>query len=174
MKFHELLKLKHDRNSLVIDEGEIAALLPSTPQEVIQQVYSDHGMKSEFQDQYGSLELSNISWEKVSLTAAEIAICAYNERFSSWFKNVEQRPAAFANQGWTCIDTRRAVVDYWQSHKTWRVPPVFLCGAFLLSTHKELRLVEGHTRVALLRGLLSNGVISSDSKHEIWLGCVCA
>jgi hypothetical protein len=169
MKFRDLLTVRHNSDTGVIDAIELARLLPNTPQEVREQFYVDHGRNELFQAQYAELEISSLRWSKVGLFASEIAKCSYYERFANWYESVGQRATQFNTQGWSCIDSRKPVVEHWKTHKTWQLSPVFLQGDIAGSLY-SLRLVEGHTRVGLLRGLASSGVIESNSIHEVWLG----
>jgi len=143
MKFEELMNLTHDQES--VDIRELKEILPLTPYEVIVQLYSQHGRNLEFQNQYGSIEISKIKWEKISLEAYKIIDCDYYEGFNRWFSVVEKRAENFEIDGWKCIDKH-------------------------LNVSFDLKLVEGHTRVALLKGLVNEGVVSKYRKHEIWLG----
>jgi hypothetical protein len=47
--------------------------------------------------------------------------------------------------------------------------PVLIKGA-LVGRSSKLHLVEGHTRLGTLLGLLSAGVIAPESRHLVWVG----
>jgi hypothetical protein len=53
-------------------------------------------------------------------------------------------------------------------------PPVFLNHnveiKLLPSPKKELHLVEGHTRLGMLKGLIEKGLLSENSIHKVWVG----
>ena len=169
MKFSDLLNQPYCSRRNIIEFESLKSLLPDTPESVIKQVYSDHGRKFEFQDQFGDIEISEIRWNLASLSAGKIVTCAINDRFSSWFTNVGKRASHFHTDGWQCIDSRENVRAHWENSNTWLTPPVFFVGA-LLGLTSELRLVEGHTRVGLLKGLLEQHVLSPESMHQVWLG----
>jgi hypothetical protein len=65
--------------------------------------------------------------------------------------------------------------DHWIKKKTWRVAPVAIdvCSFTDIPEHAELngpfQLIEGHTRLGLLKCCLKNGKISEDSLHAIYL-----
>jgi hypothetical protein len=84
-------------------------------------------------------------------------------------ENLEGGGERLREKGWSCIDVRTEVVAHWQEHRTWLSPPVFLDGT-LVGSENPYRLVEGHTRVAILKGLLEHGLIEPDSTHRIWYG----
>jgi hypothetical protein len=167
MKFEELMNLTHDQES--VDIRELKEILPLTPYEVIVQLYSQHGRNLEFQNQYGSIEISKIKWEKISLEAYKIIDCDYYEGFNRWFSVVEKRAENFEIDGWKCIDKRKDIVENWEKYQTWIYAPIFFKSKHL-NVSFDLKLVEGHTRVALLKGLVNEGVVSKYRKHEIWLG----
>jgi hypothetical protein len=172
MKFRELLEQNYCARSDVIDANALGRLLPTTPADIIEQFYSHHGRNNDFQTQYGEVKISNIIWVKVSLPASEIVQCSYYEPFSKWYLNAENRAAEFPQKSWACIDIRKDVVEHWKTYYTWLKLPIFLQGN-ILGLASQLRLVEGHTRVGLLSGLVKAGIIAMNSKHEIWLGQHC-
>jgi hypothetical protein len=52
-------------------------------------------------------------------------------------------------------------------------PPVFLEG-HLVGRGPGLHLVEGHTRIGLLAGLVDAGILGPDSVHCAWVGAGAA
>ena len=52
MLFRDLMRLKYD-DSERIQSHELTRLLPDTPDNVLHDLYADHGRKLEFQDLYG-------------------------------------------------------------------------------------------------------------------------
>jgi hypothetical protein len=151
-----------------VDSQAIEMLLPGTPP-TVREMYSDHGRKEQIQRQYGSITISDITWAKVSLRASEIVECSIYHWFSNWTNNVARRPESFGKAGWRCIDVRPNIVDYWSKFHTWLEPPVLLDASVLGRPH-GLHLMEGHTRIGILRGLIFYGVLQPDLKHYIWRG----
>lgn len=169
MKFCDLLSQAYNKETGIIYADPLRNLLPETPLEVIEQVYSHHGRNDEFQGQYGELDLSSIVWGSEFLPAAEIIQASFYPGFTSWLRNVEARTSEFQERGWQCIDTRADVVKYWSKHKTWLRQPVLIQG-LPPAIAGRMHLVEGHTRVALLSGLINAGVISPRSEHQVLVG----
>lgn len=169
MKFSDLISQPYCENTEKVDAEYLGVVLSNTPQDVIEQFYSDHGRNPDFQDQFKNLNISNLNWQLVERPAKEIVSCALYPRFSGWFNNVRHRPSGFHKNGWQCIDTRKSVVEYWERNRTWLKNPVFIQGK-LLGLRSPLRLVEGHTRVGLLKGLLEHGILDPATMHRIWLG----
>lgn len=147
----------------------LRALGLEIPDDVLEQFLSDHGLNGEFQEQYGHLNLVQITWEKRMLTAQELIEVTVYEGFQRWTQSVAQRPRQFQSEGWKCIDSRAEVVSYWEINRTWIRPPILMDGS-LLGRPNKLHLVEGHTRIGILRGLVNAGVVAKDSQHEVWLG----
>lgn len=168
MKFSELLSQEHN-SAGIIDAAGLTQRLPDTPLDVIAQLYADHGRKHDFQSQYGALDIAALKWTNVARTAEELLECCNFAEFTHWMNSVAQRAVDFHGKGWSCVDSRKDVVKHWQTHQTWLRPPIFLAGE-VMGNAVSLRLVEGHTRIGLLRGLVKAGVIEPSSRHEIWLG----
>ena len=123
----------------------------------------------DFQKQYEDLELTSITWNLTTFPAKEIIEATFYPYFMSYFRSVEARPLKFSKRGWQCIDIRKDVIAHWSTHQTWLSPPVFIQG-LPPAVGGKLHLMEGHTRVALLRGLVNYGILSNLSHHKILLG----
>ena len=173
MRFSDLLDQEYDERTGIIYADPIRDYLPETPLEVIEQVYCHHGRKDEFQSQYGELNLSAIDWTSIALPASEIIEATIYEGFMRWFRNVESRTSEFSARGWQCIDTRADVIAHWSRYQTWMRPPVLIQGLPPEVTGR-LHVMEGHTRVGLLKGLIKEGVLSPLSTHEVFVGRVGA
>jgi len=168
-KFAELLKLPREPQSGKVDLNALLKLGVAMPVEVLEQVCWDHGVNPAFQKQYGHLELTTIKWELRSVVAAELINAGIYPPFTRWVDNVTDRIKDYPIEGWECIDSRQKIVAYWREHQTWMRLPVFLHGD-LLGSSAALHLVEGHTRLGVLRGLVHHQVIGSDSLHQVWVG----
>lgn len=170
MKFSKLLELPCDSDGS-IDLPAILDSLPVTPRDVAQQFLSDHGRKSVFQAQYASLDLGLIHWSLEEVEACllvQATICPGHRR---WFEDVGNRLENFHAKSWACIDARRNICQQWSVNQTWLVPPIFLQGIQPpLATSDGLHLVEGHTRVGLLAGLVQRAIVPSNSRHKVWVG----
>lgn len=169
VRFADLLNVDFDPASGMIRMLDLRALLPDTPDEVMQQVYADHGRKHEFQEQYGHLEIDDLRWEKFEEIAENLAQCTCYPEFRRFIEIRRGFSEEFAERGWSCVDVRPAVAAHWEKTKTWLTPPVFLSGT-LLNQIPKYHLVEGHSRMAVLLGSLDQGLLPPNSKHQLWLG----
>ena len=64
---------------------------------------------------------------------------------------------------WNLIGHTDQTVVHWQHNHTWKRSPIFLELDF------KLHLLEGHSRFGFLKGLVSNGLISNNKTHKVWL-----
>ena len=167
MRFSDLMSLPFDERSGDIDVKAIQSCLPEVPLSVAVQVYSEHGRKPAFQTQYGSLTISKINWQLLKVPASELV--AASSQFEGHVQNVSTRAVSIGTSGWNCLDPRPDVVAHWREHRTWLVPPI-LTNPSLLIGHGALWLMEGHTRIGTLKGLLNEGYVSPDSLHQAWIG----
>jgi hypothetical protein len=166
--FSDLLKLTPDRWGKIPMDALRSLALP-VPESVLKQVCSDHGRKDEFQHQYGALDLCSLQWSLEGRPASELVEATVFEGFRPWVASVEARVQSFTLSGWACIDVRPDVVVHWERYHTWLESPVFI-DAVALGLGPGLHLMEGHTRLGILRGLSRRGIIPPQSHHEAWIG----
>jgi len=168
VKFAELVTLPRTQGGL-LDRQAVERLLPHVPDDVLTQVVIDHGTKPEFQRQYADLDFDAIRWELRYFTASKLVTASTYEQFAEWVDTVSRRTHAVRNYDWNSIDVRNEVVENWRVNHTWLRPPVFL-EADLLGRDPGVHLMEGHTRLGILRGLVAGGIIRPSSLHMAWLG----
>ena len=169
MKFSDLLSLPYSDRTSRIDLDAIKAALPLVPESVATQLLSDHGRNEQFQDRYGHLILSTLHWEVEGHSASQLVSADVNPEFKQWFCTVAARADSFAQASWKCVDSRTEIREHWAAHGTWLTPPVML-DASLVGSVASLFLIEGHTRLGLLSGLVRRGIISGSSTHLAWVG----
>ena len=167
--FADLLDLPYNPDTGKIDIQILRNLLPNAPESVLLQLFHEQGRNPDFQNQYKHLKLHDIYWSEVQLKATEIITCTVLPSCKRWFDEVGERTAEFPAKGWRCIDERKDVRTHWQKFETWLIPPVML-SSDIFSLGSALHLVEGHTRIGLLSGLVRNNVLQSASVHTVMLG----
>ncbi|NQY87954.1 MAG: hypothetical protein HRT51_09435 [Colwellia sp.] len=171
MKFKELLDLPYVSDSdRIIDCSSLQTMLPHTPLDVIEQFFSDHGKEESYQNDYGNIEISNLSWEKVSISADKLCLASINSDCLHYFNTVKTKASWVKSKELENYRYSDEIVSHWKENMTWCRPPVFICG-HIISSKSELRLVEGHTRLGSLTGFVDSKIIDPDSNHTIWLGC---
>lgn len=132
------------------------------PQSVIEQFLYDHGNDADFIEQYGELDLSALRWDLVEVRAENIIASTCYPDYRDHVEETARHPRAIIEQHEEDGESVWTV--------TWRVPPVMLRGAICIPPQPELHLVEGHTRVGVLSGLVRVGEIDPDSTHLVYLG----
>jgi hypothetical protein len=167
--FRDILTLPFNAQSGIVNLNDALVHAADMPKEVVQQVFVEHGRKAEFQSQYGHLDLNSIRWNKESIAGVGLAESSHFEGFYRWYNVVGKRASLVATEGWSCIDRRQTVVEHWKKHLTWITPPVLIDGA-LVNRPSRFHLMEGHTRVGLLAGLIEVGIIDGLITHEVWVG----
>ena len=168
MYFKEILNLNKDECGLM-DFNELTNLLPCTPKEVVKQFFYDHGRKCEFQEQYSNLNIKKLNWSIIEIKANDIVKCSCYEDYIEYVDEICNRLDKFEEEAFSCIDIRDEVVKNWEKKSTWLKKPIFL-DASLINKSNKLHLVEGHTRLGILKGLLSKGLINQDTTHKVWFG----
>jgi hypothetical protein len=150
----------------------LKALRLPMPDDVLEQFVHDHGIRDEFQCQYGELDLHSIRWRIEPITAERLLSASIYPPFAKWVETVANRTRVVPAQGWTGVLLPPGAARHWQQKRTWIRPPVFLSGV-VLRRDISLHLVEGHTRLGALRGLVESGMIAPTTLHEVWLGERC-
>lgn len=133
------------------------------PEPVIEQFLYNHGDKGEFLEQYGELDLSVLRWSLEEVPASELDACTCYPPFRDLVDSV-------ASHAHWKIDQYRSIHGDSVWTGTWRVPPVMLAGAICAPPQQELHLVEGHTRLGVLTGLIKLGEVAPDSMHLVYVG----
>jgi hypothetical protein len=151
---------------IFLADARIRGLRWPTP--VVEQFLFEHGSKAEFLTQYGHLELETLRWDLRDVAASEFVGLSVFEDFNAWLESsaneyafrIAQRP----------IDQREA----WAMRQTWIVPPLLIEGGILLPARPGLHLLEGHTRIGILRGRLQARVANPDQAHQAFVGGLAA
>lgn len=139
------------------------------PDDALEQFPSDHGRNVWFHDQYAALDLHSIIWDEELFTAEQILDCSVYEEFLDKVDQFAEDARKVADEGWLGLYLQNDDILSWANDKTWRRSPILLDGS-LIGSDKPYHLVEGHTRVGTLKGLVEGGTLSPDSKHWVWVG----
>lgn len=170
MKFKDLLELPYvSESERIIDCIHLQEILPDTPLDVIEQFYSDHGKNPDYQDDYQHIDISNLVWEKVSVSAEDLSMATINSECQHYFETVKTKASWVKTRDLSNYKYSEEIVEYWKENMTWSRPPIFICGN-LISSDSKLRLAEGHTRLGSLVGFLKSKIITPDSLHIVWIG----
>jgi len=169
MLFKDLLRLPIDKRTQTVPEGVLRRLRLPMPEDVFEQFICDHGVNSELQEQYGNLDLHALRWERVALPAEEIVACSVRLECTRYVDDRRKMALNVLETGWQSINLAPEAKKHWQAHRTWHRAPILIRGD-LIRAAAALHLVEGHTRVGTLTGLIQCGWLLGESLHEIWIG----
>lgn len=167
MRFKALLRFRQDEGEVPIEI--LRELRLPMPEDVLEQFLADHGTKFEFQDQYGALDLHSLTWRLATLPAREILAASMYPDFADYTGGISDRTRVVGRQGWDGVWLPPEYIEHWKQYSTWMRSPVALRGD-LVGADRPIHLVEGHTRVGALRGLVEGGALREDSVHGIWIG----
>ncbi|MFI8977198.1 hypothetical protein ACIGO9_30245 [Nocardia asteroides] len=133
------------------------------PEDVVDEWLWKLGSHLEFLDDYDSLELETVQWAREELPVTELVnlptgpseadLIEYNANHHQYL--LQQRPVAIAHA--------------WNSSGTWLAPPLLIDRILLGPSNTGLQIVEGRTRVGILRGRHRNGLFVA-ARHTVWVG----
>jgi hypothetical protein len=167
MKLSDLgpLMARRDDGGLSYDRFRVdpAPALLQWPDDVLKQFLFDHGDNAAFLYDYDGIDLSEITWRLETIPAPD-------------FKGM---PTGASDAG--CIESFAENPVYWvkgrpaevgrqrEEHGTWMLPPILIDRRLLDPSDSGLQVVEGRTRVGVLRGRMREGLHVA-SHHQAWVG----
>ncbi|MBD0675672.1 hypothetical protein [Streptomyces sp. CBMA156] len=139
------------------------------PEDVVEQWLYDHGDNGAFQRDYGHVDLARIAWSLEPVTATELCGMPTGASDDGCIDYYAENPdywAAARSSG-----AHEGVARCWAEQGTWTRPPVLLDRALVYpeGTGTGLQVVEGRTRVGVLRGRSRQGSLVA-AQHQAWVG----
>lgn len=135
------------------------------PGEVVRQWLWEHGVRESFLRDYAGVDLSRICWSLESVPAANFDTMptgpSDGDCMGEYARHHEHYLARRKN--------RPEIANAWENKGTWIVPPILISRRLLQPPGDGLQLVEGRTRVGLLRGRRRSGLPASEH-HHAWVG----
>lgn len=143
---------------------EIEAL--GWPESPLRQWLWDFGDRDAFVDDYGAIDLSHVVWTPEGIDAAEFDTMPTGSRDAGWIDE-----AAAHHRHWVKVKSRSRpeVRTSWEEAGTWIVPPVLIERSLLEPSATGLQVVEGRTRVGILRGRRRDGLLVAP-RQRAWVG----
>ncbi|MFC9964371.1 hypothetical protein [Nocardia ignorata] len=133
------------------------------PGDVVDQWLWEHGRHEEFLDDYGDLELESVQWSKESLSHVELVSLPTGPSESAVLEQY-----AVDHRHW--VRVRPPEIAYaWETAGTWLRAPLLIDRALLNPPTTGLQVVEGRTRVGVLRGRYRDGLRVAPH-HMVWIG----
>lgn len=133
------------------------------PEDVTEQLLYDFAGWGKFQTDYGHLDLDTITWHDELIDAAAFLLMLTGPSDG----DLIDQNAALADH-W--VETRRhvGVPQHWESHGTWFRRPILIDRSVLYAGEMGLQVIEGRTRVGILRGFIRQGRTVA-SVHAAWV-----
>lgn len=163
------LKRAHDRSfdvtgngfELFLEEQVISDL--GWPENVVEQILWDHGGTEHFITDYGNLDLTRVTWKRELVTTALLQNVPTGASDHGALEAYAKSPVYWAEiKG-------PDVVESWKQNGTWLVPPLLISRELLKPRAEGWQLIEGRTRVGVLRGRAAQGLHVA-THHDTWVG----
>jgi len=163
------LKRSHDRClgaslnpfELFLKEAIISDL--GWPENVVKQMLWDHGGTEHFVPDYGHLDLTQVVWSCESVPTMLLQRIPTGASDRGAIEAYERQPVYWAEK------KGAAVVEAWDRDGTWLVPPLLISRDLVQAGAKGWQLIEGRTRVGVLRGRIAQGLHVA-IHHDTWVG----
>lgn len=133
------------------------------PDDVLEQFLYDHGDNAAFLDDYGSIDLREITWRLETVPAADFHGMQTGASDDGCIEQFAENPVH-----WVSVRPREVGL-HWEEHGTWLRPPLLIDRRFLAPSHNGLQVLEGRTRVGVLRGRLREQLRVAPY-HQAWVG----
>jgi len=131
------------------------------PDDVLEQWLYDH--LDHFLTDYGHIDLDSISWNLEDHDHEELVCLSTGASERDLLEhNAKIHAHLVASRG-------EEVTAMWQNHGTWLRPPILLACNLVSPDGLGLQVVEGRTRLGVLRGRAENGLFVS-ATHSVWVG----
>jgi hypothetical protein len=137
------------------------------PDDVLEQFLYDHADKIGFLRDYGNLDLSKIKWDVEVIPVEELIEMPTGASDGDCIDEFATNP-----DHWVRIRNRGphiGVAQCWETHGTWKRWPILIDRGLLDSPESGLQVVEGRTRVGVLRGRHRQGTLVAE-RHLAWVG----
>ncbi|MET7903859.1 hypothetical protein ABZS86_21400 [Streptomyces sp. NPDC005355] len=133
------------------------------PDDVLEQFLFDHGDNAAFVYDYGSIDLRAVTWQLETIPAADFNTMPTGASDAGCIESYAENPVHW-------VKVRRPEVGrHWEEHGTWLRPPILIDRRLLDPSQSGLQVLEGRTRVGVLRGRLREGLHVA-SHHQAWVG----
>ncbi|MGW1362169.1 hypothetical protein ACWCQP_32725 [Streptomyces chartreusis] len=133
------------------------------PDDVLEQFLFDHGDNAAFLYDYGGIDLRDITWRLETIPAADFHTMPTGESDAGCIERYAENPVH-----WVTIRPPE-VGRHWEEHGTWLRPPLLIDRRFLDRSDCGLQVLEGRTRVGVLRGRLRENLRVAGN-HQAWVG----
>jgi hypothetical protein len=137
------------------------------PADVVEQWLYDHSDNGPFLHDYGTIDLSQLRWGLEALKASDIAVMPTGPSDGDVMDEFAANPNHWISVRNLGVHTR--VAQMWELHGTWKRWPVLIDRSLVAPPGTGLQVVEGRTRVGILKGRLRQGAFVAE-RHLAWVG----
>ena len=137
------------------------------PDDVVEQFLYDHADNIGFLHDYGYLDLSRIRWNVEVIPAEELIGMPTGASDGDSIDVFAADP-----DHWVRVRNRGVhigVAQCWETHGTWKRWPILIDRGLLDPPESGLQVVEGRTRVGVLRGRHRQRALVAE-RHLAWVG----
>ena len=137
------------------------------PDDVVEQFLYDHADNIGFLRDYGDLDLSKIEWDVEVISVEEFIEMPTGASDDDCIEDFAANP-----DHWVRVRNRGihiGVAQCWETHGTWKRWPILIDRRLLDPPESGLQVVEGRTRVGVLRGRHRQGTLVAE-RHLAWVG----
>lgn len=133
------------------------------PKDVVRQMLWEHGETEHFLPDYGALRLEQVSWTHEPVARELLQSVPTGLSDDGAIEDYAKLPDYWAEK------RGGDVVDSWTRRGTWLVAPLLISTALLTPGSQGWQVIEGRTRVGILRGRAQKGLFVVDY-HDTWVG----
>lgn len=137
------------------------------PDDVLEQWVFDHAENVSFLNDYGEVDLTQIDWQVEDLPVDDFMVMPTGPSDRDVIERFAENP-----DHWVAVrkyGVHMGVELCWEVHGTWKRWPIVLERDLVNPGDLCLQLVEGRTRVGILRGRRLRGSLVAD-RHLAWVG----
>lgn len=137
------------------------------PDDVLEQWVFDHAENVSFLNDYGEVDLVQIDWQVEVLPVDDFMVMPTGPSDRGAIEDFAENP-----DHWVAVrryGVHMGVGLCWEVHGTWKRWPIVLDRDLVNPGDFSLQLVEGRTRVGILRGRRLCGSVVAD-RHLAWVG----
>ncbi|WP_406369688.1 hypothetical protein OG788_07760 [Streptomyces sp. NBC_00647] len=134
------------------------------PDCVLEQFLYEHGGSHlPFEEDYGHIDLEGITWRLEMISRTDFRDMPTGASEAGLIDHIAENPVY-----WVSVRPER-IGCHWEDHGTWMRPPLLIDRRLLAPPDGGLQVLEGRTRVGVLRGRLREGLKVAPC-HQAWVG----
>ena len=133
------------------------------PADVVEQWLYDHSGFGRFLVDYDGLDVTTLRWNDEPVSADEFLTVPTGPTEAGLIDEFAQNP-----DHWSEVRRHQGVPQHWESHGTWLRRPLLIDRTLLRPPANGLQVIEGRTRVGVLRGFLERGREVAPT-HRAWV-----